>query len=112
LRYDPIGVLAARCFGIPFIDMTPDLPGEPRCGEVLAWLEQHPEVERFAVIDDEDDELDDCLYSRPSSSTGLTEQIAQAAKSCLCGKTDEVMRCNRLHRVLLNLSAAVRGHAR
>ena len=110
-RYDPIGILAAKHFGIPFIDITPDLPGEPRCREVLTWLEKHSEVERFCVIDDEDDELDDLPLFQPASSTGLTDQIAQGVTSYLCDETDEDMRCNRLQRVLQNLSAAVRGHA-
>ena len=28
-RYDPVGLLAARYFGIPFIDVTPDMPDTP-----------------------------------------------------------------------------------
>ena len=39
-----------------FIDITPDMPDEPRCKEILTWIRNHPEVTRYAVIDDEDDD--------------------------------------------------------
>ena len=44
-----------------------------------AWLKAHPEVTRYAVIDDEDDELDDLPVFQPSAKTGLTPDIAKAA---------------------------------
>lgn len=110
-RYDPIGLLAARHFGIPFVDITPDLPGESRFREVLLWLEQNPAVERFAIIDDEDDDLDELPLFQPSSSTGLTDKIARGVTSYLCGETDEDMRCSRLQRVMQNLRAVLKGHA-
>ena len=66
---------ANKHFGIPFIDVTPDLRGDPRCHEILAWLERYPEVSRFSVIDDEDDELDELPLFQPSSSTGQLEQV-------------------------------------
>ena len=37
-RYDPAGIYSAKRYGIPFIDVIPDLPHEPRCKEILAWL--------------------------------------------------------------------------
>src|SRR5262245_23982318 len=30
-RYDPVGLLAAKFYGVPFIDQTPDMPKQPRC---------------------------------------------------------------------------------
>src|ERR1700733_15390391 len=56
-RLDPIGPLAAKYWGIPFIDATPDYPKRCRRDEVKAWLKRHPQVTRFVLIDDEDDEL-------------------------------------------------------
>lgn len=64
-RFDPAGIFSAQHYGIPFTDTTPDMPGQPRCKAILAWLDQHPKVDRFIVIDDEDDELDSLpLYRR------------------------------------------------
>jgi hypothetical protein len=36
LRYDPAGVFSAKHWGIPFMDLTPDLPKRPRRDEILA----------------------------------------------------------------------------
>src|SRR3569832_633792 len=55
-RYDPAGLFSARRWGIPFQDVLPDMPGRPRRNEVLAWLTAHPDVTRYALLDDEDDE--------------------------------------------------------
>ena len=82
------------------------MPRDPRV------LERHPEVERFAVIDDEDDELDDLPLFQPSSSTGLSEQIARGVTSYLCGETDEDMRCNRLQRVIAKSKRLAQGTRR
>lgn len=75
-RYDPVGIFAAKHGGIPFVDVTPDMPHRPRRDEILAWLSKHPTVKRFVVIDDDDDELDDLPLFQPSSDTGLTAKVA------------------------------------
>ena len=77
-RYDPAGIFSAKHSGVPFIDITPDMPDQPRCREILTWIRNHPEVTRYAVIDDEDDELDGLPFFQPSSRTGLTEKIVAA----------------------------------
>jgi Swiss Army Knife RNA repair-like protein len=109
-RYDPAGLFSARHWGIPFIDVVPDLPEQPRRDEIRAWLDQHPQVERFAVIDDEDDELDELPLFQPSSRTGLTQEVAQGIADYLNGKTDRDMRANRLVRLVENLRAIVQRH--
>jgi hypothetical protein len=67
-------------------------------------------VERYVVIDDEDDELDDLPLFQPTSTTGLTDKIANGAADYLEGKTDKVMRRNLLVRAVQNVRAAVTGH--
>jgi hypothetical protein len=109
-RYDPIGILAARHHCIPFDDVIPDMPGRARCDEIAAWLEAHPEAGRHAVIDDEDDELDELPLFQPSAATGLTQEIAAGVVRYLNGETDEVMRANRLARLGENVLAMLRGH--
>ena len=104
-RVDPIGLLAAKHFGVPFIDVCPDMPSERRCVEMRAWLIEHPEVVRYAVIDDEDDGLDDMPLFQPSRKTGLTPEIAKGVVRYLAGETDEVMRRNVLARIEQNVQS-------
>jgi hypothetical protein len=110
-RYDPIGLLAARHFRIPFIGVTPDLPKKPRRDEITAWLRKHPKVDRYIIIDDEDDELDDLPLFQPSNTTGLTNDIVNGAVSYLHGKTNEDMRRSRVRRLLQNMGTALKGHS-
>jgi HAD domain in Swiss Army Knife RNA repair proteins len=109
-RYDPTGLFGAKHWGIPFIDVIPDMPKRPRRDEVLAWLKTHPKARRFVVIDDEDDELDQLPLFQPSQNTGLTDSIAKGVADYLDGKTDEDMRRNTVVRVIQNLKSAFKGH--
>jgi hypothetical protein len=109
-RYDPAGLFSARRYGIPFIDVTPDLPRKPRRDEVTEWLGKHPEVTRFAILDDEDDELDELPLFQPSRRTGLTTPLANHLIAYLNGNTDRDSRSNIGKRLLQNISAALRGH--
>ncbi|HEX6442397.1 MAG TPA: HAD domain-containing protein [Stellaceae bacterium] len=109
-RYDPAGMFSARHYGIPFSDTTPDLQNEPRCNPILDWLRRHPDIERFIVIDDEDDELDNLPLFQPSRSTGLTDEMARVAGDYLNGKTDRDMRRSKFIRIFQNLGSLVVGH--
>ena len=102
-RTDPVGLFAAKYWGIPFMDVCPDMPRSPRRTEVLKWLARHPKVTRYAIIDDEDDELDDLPLFQPSSKTGLTGDIAKGVEKYLSGKTDETMRANPIVRLGQNI---------
>jgi hypothetical protein len=104
-RIDPVGLFAAKHCGVPFIGACPDLPRSPRCREVHKWLEAHPGVTRYVVIDDEDDGLDDLPLFQPSSSTGITQQIAKGVEKYLSGRTDDTMRANAVVRLGQNIHA-------
>jgi hypothetical protein len=109
-RYDPAGLFSAKHWGIPFVDITPDLPKESRRNEILAWLRDHTGVTRFAVLDDEEDELDGLPLFQPSAFTGLTEELAQGLVDYLAGSTDKDMRSSRLRRTFQNFPAILTGH--
>jgi hypothetical protein len=102
-RCDPIGLLAAKYWGVPFIDVCPDMPRSPRGKEMVKWLADHPKVTRFAIIDDEDDELDDLPLFQPSGKTGITPGIMKGVERYLNGKTDETMRANAIVRLGQNI---------
>ena len=56
-HWDAIG----RALDLPTIDRTPSMLG-PRGGEIAAWLLAHPEVEDWAIIDDDPDMLPEQLH--------------------------------------------------
>jgi HAD domain in Swiss Army Knife RNA repair proteins len=109
-RYDPAGLFSAKHWGIPFIGVTPDMPKRPRRDEILTWLQEHSKITRFAVIDDEDDELDELPLFQPSAATGLTDRIARGVARYLNGETAQDMRSSSVKRLLENVKSALKGH--
>ena len=65
---------------VPCFDMTPvfDEADDVRGYEIKAWLELHPGVARYAIVDDDCDMLDHQLphFFRTSSKTGITKELA------------------------------------
>lgn len=63
----------AEAFDLPVIDSTPCLCG-PRGEEILFWLQQHPEVEQYAILDDTPDMRDDqeARFIQTNPEDGLT----------------------------------------
>lgn len=63
------------------IGYTPDItPRGPRANEIKQWLSEHPEVERFAILDDDADAgfgLEENFF-RTNFTHGLTEEIANS----------------------------------
>jgi hypothetical protein len=70
---------------------------------VLIWLKRHPKATRYAVIDDEDDDLDELPLFQPSATTGLTPKIAKGVEDYLNGKTEQTMRANVVIRIGQNI---------
>lgn len=76
--------IAVKAEGLDFIDITPTLhrpinTGEEyreRGREVAMWLSQHPEVENYAILDDEGDFFDWQFLFQTDNLIGITEDIA------------------------------------
>jgi len=49
-RTDPVGLLAAKYYDVPFIDVCPDLPEVSRCEEMLKWLSEHQAVHIKEIV--------------------------------------------------------------
>lgn len=90
-RHWPEGVAEVERQVVKLLDKTPSLPGGltvADCGrgkEVKAWLDEHPEVTRYAIIDDDSDFLPDQPLFKTSWSTGITEEIALKVTDYLNG---------------------------
>jgi hypothetical protein len=110
-RYDPAGLFSAKHHGIPFFDCAPDLPHRSRCEEIQRWLKAHPRATRFAVIDDDDDELDTLPLFQPNPHEGLTTALARKVALFLAGKTNEDARRSRFVRVAENAVNVLKGHS-
>lgn len=59
-------------------DITPDIYDALRGEEIQRWLDRHPEVTRYAILDDDDDMLESQLpnFFKTNFDTGLTDEIA------------------------------------
>lgn len=73
------------------IGRTPNMPRPSntsveyceRGKEVVAWLRDHPEVKRYAILDDDSDFLPEQPLFKTSWQTGLTQEIAEKVISYL-----------------------------
>lgn len=72
--YNEIG----RALELPIMDRTPSLAGI-RGEEIAHWLAEHPEVETYAIVDDDSDMLDGQLsrFVKTSYSDGLSFENAK-----------------------------------
>ncbi|MFW0796479.1 HAD domain-containing protein [Gordonia sp. CPCC 205515] len=58
--------------------MTPSIPGSRRGTEVASWLADHPEVTRYAIVDDNADFARDQPLFQTSWEIGITDEVADA----------------------------------
>ncbi len=61
---------------IEFIDQTKELDAI-RGEEIKEWLDRHPDVEKYAILDDDTDMLPGQPLFQTSIQKGLTNKIAQ-----------------------------------
>lgn len=78
-RHHPEGVKNVSERIVKLLDVTPTLDRDTRGEEIGAWLEQHPEVEKYAILDDDSDMLDNQLpnFFKTTFDDGLTDEIAE-----------------------------------
>ena len=74
-------------FNISFFDFTPEITWNDRGKEIQAWLDSHPDVTDFVIIDDRDDmqpNMDHLVQT--VLKDGLTEELAAKAIKMLNGE--------------------------
>lgn len=77
-RHHPDGVEVASKRITPIHDITGN-GGKVRGDEIKEWLDAHPEVTEYAIVDDDSDMLEEQKpnFFQTSWSTGITEEIAK-----------------------------------
>lgn len=75
-RLDPDWNDTMKSYGINCIDRTICLPSRIRGLEINEWIERHPDVKTFAIIDDDSDMLPGQKLFQTSFKEGLTEDIS------------------------------------
>lgn len=82
---------------LPITDRTPYMHPGPRGEEIAAWLRDHPEVERYAIVDDDADMLDEQLpfFVKTPHEDGLNYACAQKLCEVLGTTTGDALRVVR-----------------
>ena len=109
-RHDPKGLEDARRLHIPFDDVLPDLRPASRADEIRAWLASHPETERFAILDDEDDCYGDLPLFQPHAREGITCKLTEAVDSYLKGERKRDLRRSRFVQACQAIRFKLFGH--
>ena len=72
--------------GLSFYDFTPEIDWDSRGLEIQTWLEEHPEVSQFVILDDRDDmEPNMGHLIQTTMAHGLTDRLAKRAIAFLNG---------------------------
>lgn len=77
-RWSEDGVAKVRKL-VNLLDITPKINGS-RGEQIQAWLDKHPEVTAYAILDDDSDMLPEQLpnFFQTTFDNGLTEDLALA----------------------------------
>ena len=78
-RHHPDGIKAVEDSVVKIFDKTPMLSQGVRGHEIQAWLDKHPEVTRYAILDDDSDMLPEQMpnFFKTTFQNGLLEDIAK-----------------------------------
>lgn len=83
-RHSPEGLKEVKS-RFKLYGITPMPQSGIRGNEVKAWLDQHPEVTRYAILDDSSDFLEGQPLFKTTFETGITGEIAQEVTNYLKG---------------------------
>lgn len=64
-------------------DVTPEHTSGFRGNEIAMWLDAHPNVSRYAILDDDTDFIPDQKLFKTEWSTGITKEIAEVVTKYL-----------------------------
>jgi hypothetical protein len=109
-RHEPDGLQKARERGVPFEDVLPDLRPTSRGTEVKAWLAKHSHVDRFIIVDNDDDAYEHMPLFQPNPYKGLSPEDAVAIKEYLAGRRNEDSRRSIWIRTFQYLKSFFAGH--
>ena len=78
-RHHSDGIKAVEDSVVKIFDKTPMLSEGVRGDEIQAWLDKHPEVTRYAILDDDSDMLPEQMpnFFKTTFQNGLLEDIAK-----------------------------------
>lgn len=65
------------------LDITPTADSGFRGDEIRMWLAEHPEVTRYAILDDDSDFHPDQPLFKTTWKTGITDEVAKAVTDYL-----------------------------
>lgn len=87
-RHHPDGVMAVDRSIVHVDDVTPMISAGVRGHEIQTWLDAHPDVTRYAILDDDSDMLPNQIpnFFKTTFQNGLTEDIAQRVTQHLNAK--------------------------
>jgi hypothetical protein len=109
-RHEDGAVDEARAKGVPIDDILPDLRPKSRGDEVQAWLTDHPHVDRFLVLDDEDDDYASLPFFQPQAGQALDDSLADEMICYLKGYSEHCDSRNWLVKAFQVFWLSVTGH--
>ncbi|MBV9262496.1 MAG: hypothetical protein JO205_14110 [Pseudolabrys sp.] len=86
-RHEPNAMRVFNRSGIVLFDRIGKGSKRERRRGILRWVKRHPQVERFAILDDEDQYFEGLPLFQASPRTGLTADLARDLANYLNGRS-------------------------